>query len=244
MQLLIDIGNTSLKWAPCESGAVGAMHSVRHHGGLPIDLQAAWEDLPTPEQVIASNVAGTALADALTRSCHARWGREPRFARTEPRRNGLAIAYGNPEALGVDRWLAMLAAHRGFEGPTLVVDAGTAATYDLLLADGRHLGGLIVPGVGMMRQGLHCGTRVPRAELQASILPWAVDTATAVSAGPVQALGALAERLRDRLEGVAGGEAQIILCGGDAPLLRPVIGGSVRCQDDLVLRGLAVLLTC
>lgn len=243
MELLIDIGNTSLKWATCECGVVGAMRTVRHHGGLPIDLHATWEGLSVPDQVLVSNVGGRALADALARTCYSRWLREPRFVRTEPRRHGVAIAYESPEELGVDRWLAMLAAHRGFEGPSLIVDAGTAVTYDLILADGLHLGGLILPGINMMREGLLSGTRIQRAEPGTSVVPWAADTATAISAGPVQALGALADRLRDRLWAEAGTEPQIILSGGDAQQLIPAIGGSVSCQVDLVLRGLALLLT-
>jgi type III pantothenate kinase len=241
MDLLIDIGNTNLKWAPSETGFLGEMRKVCHHGGLPIDLHAAWEQLETPERVFVSNVAGDKMANTLRRACGSYWELEPRFASTEPASHGVTIAYGRPERLGVDRWLALIAAHKCCDGPVLVVDAGTAVTFDLLLSDGRHLGGLILPGIEMMRDGLLAGTHIPRVEPQDLDEPWAVDTGAAVAAGSIQAPSALAERLCHRLADLAGVDPALILTGGDARRLLPALRERVVQRPDLVLQGLTLL---
>ena len=242
MDLLVDIGNTSLKWSPCESGELGGMRAVRHHGALPIDLHAAWEQLPRPRRVLVSSVAAPAMTQALRVACRSRWGLETELVAVDPGFGGVALAYAQPQMLGVDRWLVLIAARRTCAGPVLVVDAGTAVTYDLLLASGRHLGGLILPGVEMMRHSLLGGTAMPRAEPVEAALPWATDTAGAIGTGPIEALGALAGRLLGRLEETAGEAPDLLLTGGDAERLRPAFPGSVRTDPDLVLQGLALLL--
>lgn len=239
MQLLVDIGNTNLKWATLASGRLGDMRVVRHHGGLPIDLHAAWEALPAPAQVLVSNVGGEGIGAALRTACISRWQREPRFAQARSSGCGVTVAYAQPERLGVDRWLAMIAAHHRWAAPVLIVDAGTAVTYDLLLVDGRQLGGLILPGIEMMRGSLLEGTRIPSAEPDALIRPWATDTTAAVTSGPLQALAALAERLYERLATEARAVPELVVTGGDAERLLSALDRPVRYEPSLVLQGLA-----
>jgi len=241
MDLLVDIGNTNLKWTLGESGSLEAMRTVRHHSGLPIDLHAAWEQLALPRRILVSNVGGAEMAGALERVCRAYWDRAPLFVTTEPRAYGVTIAYERPERLGVDRWLALIAAHRICRGPVLVVDAGTAITYDLLLGDGSHLGGLITAGIEMIRDRLIAGTRIPRVEPTESADPWATDTGAAIAAGSIQAPAALAERLFHRLTEQAGRTPRCILSGGDAERLIPALRLPIQHRPDLVLQGLTLL---
>jgi type III pantothenate kinase len=153
----------------------------------------------------------------------------------------VTVAYAEPARFGVDRWLALLAARREAPGSALVLDVGTAVTYDLLLADGRHLGGLILPGMRMMRESLLAGTRIPAVEPADSLEPWAADTAPAVAAASVQAPAALTERLRDRLAAAAGEAPTVLITGGDAERLVAALDRPARFVPDLVLRGLALL---
>lgn len=241
MDLFIDIGNTNLKWALGESVSLGEVQTLRHHGGLPVDLHAAWERLAPPRRILVGNVGGTGLAEALERACRAYWDRQPIFAKTMAEAHGVTIAYEHPERLGVDRWLALIAAHKSCRGPTLIVDAGTAITFDLLLGDGRHLGGLILPGIEMMRDTLLTGTHIPRIEPEERTEPWASDTGTAIAAGSIEAPAALTERLFDRLADQAGAEPTCILTGGDAQRLTPVLNVAIDSRPDLVLQGLAQL---
>jgi type III pantothenate kinase len=242
MELLVDIGNTSLKWAPRESGEVRGMSCVRHHGALPMDLLASWEQLPEPGRVLVASVAAQPVTDALLRVCRSRWGLDAGLVRVDPSRGGVELAYTEPSRLGVDRWLALIAARRCCAAPALIVDAGTAITYDLLLADGHHLGGLIVPGIAMMRDGLLAGTGIPPVEPVDAELSWGADTGAAIGIGTLQAPAALAERLRRRLAEASGQPPALLLTGGDAHRLRPALEGPVRTEPDLVLQGLALLI--
>lgn len=261
MDLLIDIGNTNLRWAtwaspptvpptmPQAEPKLGEVITLRHHGALPIDLLAAWERLEPPRQVLVGNVGGNELAARLTRAVASLWGLTPAFAATQSEGLGVRIAYAEPARLGVDRWLALIAAHRHAPGPALIVDAGTAITYDLLLADGQHLGGLILPGVRMLREALRAGTRIPPWKDQAEqesdprpdAKPWAADTAAAIAGASLQAPAALAERLWKRLREQARSEPQLLLTGGDAERLAPLLDAPVRILPALVLQGLALL---
>ena len=246
MDLLIDIGNTNLRWATHEPEAadLGAIAGVRHHGALPVDLLAAWDRLDPPARVLVGNVGGDDLVQHLARAARSLWGIEPRFAIPQGQALGVRVAYAEPTRFGVDRWLALVAAHHQGPGAALIVDAGTAITYDVLLADGQHLGGLILPGVHLMRATLFGSTRIPPVagltHPDSSAPPWATDTAAAIAGASLQAPAALAERLWRRLCDQAGEGARLILTGGDAEHLAPLIAGPVRLQPALVLQGLAL----
>lgn len=236
--LVLDIGNTNLRWALVEDGRIGEVHIVRHAGAMPLDLLADWESLDAPVRVVVSNVAGEGMAAALTRVTRACWGLMPEFVATRADCAGVRIAYADPARFGVDRWLALLAAHAEQPHATLILDAGSAATFDLLLADGRHLGGLILPGVEMMRASLLAGTQIPRIESEPGDQLWAMDTGTAVAAGSLQAITALAARVRERLAEDSTTAPRLLLTGGDAERLHPLLGADWEHQPDLVLRGL------
>jgi type III pantothenate kinase len=257
MDLLIDIGNTNLRWATHDPEAsapdgegpiLGPIVGVRHHGALPIDLLAAWDQLDPPARVLVGNVGGDDQAEHLARATRSLWGREPLLAVTRGQALGVRVAYAEPTRLGVDRWLALIAAHHQGLGAALIVDAGTAITYDLMLADGRHLGGLILPGVYSMRETLLRRTRIPpaaqqgtqEAEPTAGSPPWATDTVSAIAAASLQAPAALAERLWRHLCDQVQGDRRLILTGGDAERLAPLIPGPVHIQPALVLQGLAL----
>jgi type III pantothenate kinase len=254
MNLLLDIGNTNLRWVRQLGQDLGEVGAVRHGGGVPLDLLAAWESLEAPRRVLLANVGGATVARAVTRVVRALWGLDAETVEVRESCLGLRVAYADPSRLGVDRWLAMLGAQAGQGGAALIVDAGTAVTYDLLLRGGRHLGGLILPGIEVMRSALLGNTQIsvgfetdpglPLAQ------PWGVDTRAAVGAGGIQALGALADRLHARLaercRQESGSEPdwdvpRILLTGGDAERLAPAIGQPIQVIPDLVLQGLARL---
>jgi type III pantothenate kinase len=244
MELLVDIGNTNLKWTLCIAEPhpiLEPMRVLRHHGGLPLDLLAAWEGLVKPERTRVACVGAPKVAEGLSRVCRAQWGQEPEFAHPLPVCRGLTVAYVDPGRLGVDRWLAMLAAHRLLSQPVLILDAGTAITYDLLLADGRHLGGLILPGIETMRHALLANTQIPRVVPEEIADAWATDTATAIAVASLDAPAALAERLLRQLADVAGTKPVLLTTGGDAERLKARIQSSALHVPDLVLQGLALV---
>jgi type III pantothenate kinase len=250
MRLLVDIGNTSIKWATLHRAEreprAGA--SARHAGALPLDLLATWDAMEDVTDVVAACVGPRKVADAVERICSARWGIMPRWIETLAASHGVRIAYSQPERLGVDRFLALIAAHRdaqdasdgqGPDRPSLIVDAGTAVTYDLLQADGAHLGGLILPGVQLLRDSILAGTQIPRYEPLDAAATWAADTGEAVAAASLQAPAALAERVYGQLQTKAGLEPRLIITGGDADRLMPLLTCPHEHRPDLVLAGLA-----
>ncbi len=251
MNLLLDIGNTSLRWGLSADGQLGPMGAVRHARAVPPDLLAAWESLDRPTRVYAGNVGGAPVAQAVARAVRAFWGLEIVFVTTRRDCLGLRVAYAEPTRLGVDRWLALLgAAGRAGAGRGVVIlDAGTAATVDVLAPGGQHLGGLIVPGLAMMREALLAGTHIPGGEPEPVGEPWAADTAAGVAAGARHALAALGERAHQRLwqrlgdgAGVTSDAAPLLLVtGGDGPLVVPLIERPCELVPELVLRGLVRL---
>ena len=151
---------------------------------------------------------------------------------------GVKNAYPQPEKLGVDRWLNLLAAHRYYPGQSCIVDCGTAITLDVLAADGQHQGGLICPGLQLMKKALTANTAALAFSDQPQPLGLADNTAAAIDSGSrYAALG--------MIETVLGRQAppcQLILCGGDAPALSTQIAYPHVVDSDLIFKGLAIIL--
>ena len=246
MQLLVDIGNSSIKWALRDGAGrpLTGFGSTLHGGALPLDLLAVWDALDSVDGIIAASVGPQAVREAVARVSRARFGAEPRWVRTSADTFGVQIAYANPSHLGVDRFLALIAAHQRSQRAelprsSLIVDAGTAITFDALCADGHHLGGFILPGIRLCRDSLLAGTQIPRHEPVDANLRWATDTAEAIAAASIQAPVALMERLHARLASDTGTAPTLILTGGDAERLAGASDLAAELVPDLVLEGLA-----
>jgi len=139
-----------------------------------------------------------------------------------------------------NRFLAMVAAYADGYAPCVVAGAGTALTLDALTADGQHLGGLIAPGPQLMQRSLLDATARVRPERPGAVLELADNTADAVASGCWQAAAALIERFATRMAPTLGGLPTLILGGGDAAELQPLLTLPVQMTRDGVLRGLAV----
>lgn len=246
MQLLVDIGNSSVKWALRHAAGqpLTGFGAALHGGALPLDLLATWDALDGIDAVVAAGVGPRSVADAVAQVTRSRFGIEPRWVHTRAEACGVRIAYADPAQLGVDRFLALIAAHqRGratpSPAPSLIVDAGTAITFDALGADGRHLGGLILPGIRLSRDSLLAGTQIPRHEPIDANLPWAIDTGQAIAAASIQAPAALLERLYRRLAQDTGAAPKLLLTGGDAERLAAACDIPAELVPELVLEGLA-----
>ena len=250
VHLLIDAGNTRLKWGLWDGARLsahgGAVHAGSEHGGRVADgAAAAMASARHLDGIVVGNVAGEAMAAALDGAASATHGLACRYVCVVPSACGVRIAYAHPDRLGVDRWLALLAAHEIVQGPALVVDAGTALTVDALAADGRHLGGLIAPGVDLMRRALLA--RTARIGDGGEALPdaapelFAADTGDAVTAGAVHGNAALVDRAARVLTQRVGAAPRVLLTGGAAAVVAPAVETSIEAVDDLVLRGLARL---
>ena len=162
MNLLIDAGNTRVKWG-LHDGAVwharGAVPTA-----TPEALEAALAVQPVPARVMGANVAGASVALAVGRLCAA-WKRTPGWLVPGIEAGGVRNAYLDPTQLGPDRWAALIGARTLHTGAALVVTAGTATTVDVLTAEGVFRGGIILPGLELMRRALARDTaRLPFAD--------------------------------------------------------------------------------
>lgn len=231
--LCLDCGNTRLKWglrqgdAWVEQGAVATTQIA--------SLQATLAALPPPAQAIACNVAGDAAQAALI-DLAASLGLSLSWAASVAQQCGVSNRYEAPQRLGADRWAALIGARGLRRSACLVVLAGTATTIDLLDAEGVFQGGLILPGIAMMRASLAGNTaQLPGAGGGYRELPR--NTADAIASGCLQATAGAIARLFRRI--AAEPAAACLLSGGAAAELAPLLEMPLVRIDNLVLEGLA-----
>ncbi|MGN6706184.1 MAG: type III pantothenate kinase [Rhodanobacter sp.] len=241
MRLLLDLGNSRLKWAlQGPAPAWLAQGVLEWREDLATLAGAAWAGFPRSTRVVGASVVDDAREQRVAAVVRQAFGSAPEWLRTPASACGVRNAYAEPQRLGVDRFLAMVAAHASHRAPCVLASAGTALVVDALTADGRHLGGLIAPGVQLMQRSLLDATAQVRPQRPGDILQLADNTADAVTSGCWQAAAALIERFHAHMRPRLGGEPTLILDGGDAPRLAPLLSLPVQAGQDSVLRGLAV----
>ncbi|HEX8961561.1 MAG TPA: type III pantothenate kinase [Rhodocyclaceae bacterium] len=227
--LCIDCGNTRLKWALREPGRWLAVDALPT-GEAP-RLGDALPDVPA--RIAACNVAGAA-AEKEIQALAARLRIPLLWVRAEPSRCGVTNRYDNPAQLGADRWAALIGARGLHAGPCVVVNAGTATTIDVLDETGVFQGGLILPGLALMRDALARNTAgLPRAQGEFRELPRNTDDA--IASGCLNATAGAVERMFRRLPA----DALCLLSGGAADALAPLLPLPHRSVPNLVLEGLA-----
>ena len=237
--LLIDIGNSRVKWAltpPHHAGALAEDEAAAHQGD-PAGIVALLPEC-RPARIAVSQVLGAEVGARLGLALQSRYGIAPVLARVRPDHCGLRIAYADPARLGVDRWLAMLAARRlSLAQPVIIAMAGTALTLDVVDAHGRHLGGFIAPGLHTARRAMLASTRFDHQPGQEDPAGLGATTEACVASGArLACLGAL-----DRGAALAPANAQKWIGGGDAATLAPDLP-NWRVVPNPVLSGLMAML--
>jgi len=239
MRLLLDLGNTRLKWALEDADRWFAQGAAAWNDGLDL-LATAWRALPKAASVFGASVVDDAREQAVATQVQALFGLPVDWLRTPASACGVRNAYPEPGRLGVDRFLAMVAAHAAGAGDCVLVGVGTALTLDALAADGRHLGGLIAPGPRLMQQALLGATALVRPCSDGVLVDAADNTSDAVVSGCWQAAAALVERFVTRMEPRLGASPCVRLDGGDAASLASLLGLPATMVEHGVLHGLAV----
>ena len=238
MKLLVDIGNSRLKWGQVQDGIFMPGTAIDYRQtSVEQGLRTHWAGLPIPGAVALSSVANVSVRDAVFAVAESLW---PKVKQIEPKVGvsafGVSNAYQQPEKLGIDRWLALLAAHHYYPGASCVVDCGTAITVDVLTAEGLHLGGLICPGLTTMKRSLSAGTAaLPFVELRHA-KGLAKTTADAIDSGVLMAAAGL---ITATLQQFAP-PCRLLLCGGDAEFIAEALSQPCILDPDLVLKGLSL----
>lgn len=234
MLLCLDAGNTRIKWG-LHDGECWHGQDACTHDGL-ADLPGRLPHAPT--RILACNVAGGRVA-ANIETLAATLAAPLDWFRASPACAGVRNNYADPLRLGADRWAALLGARALHSGAAVVVMAGTATTVDTLTADGLFLGGLILPGVDLMRRALAENTaNLPDAQGRHADFPTQTDSA--IVSGCIEATAGAIERMARRLqERSAGVDFRVFLSGGAADLLAPHLAPPPQRVGNLVLEGLA-----
>lgn len=250
--LAIDCGNTRMKWALYAAphpGAVLLRQGAAFLETIDTLAETEWRDLPAPHSMLGCVVAGDALRRRIEEQMEL-WDIEPHWVVPAAHAAGIVNGYDHPNRLGADRWVALagargrvLAAARAAGAgprPALVVMVGTAVTVDALDAEGRFLGGLILPGFGLMLRALEMGTaglKVPTGE----IVDFPTNTSDALMSGGANALAGAIERQHRRLAVRSGLEPLLFMSGGAAVKLAPIVDLPFETVDALIFEGLLVI---
>ena len=242
--LAIDVGNTRLKWALYSALKPGA--GPLHHGAVFLEAiddlaETAWKNLPAPSSMLGSVVAG----EGIRRRAEAQleiWDVEPRWVVSSASACGVTNGYDHPNRLGVDRWVALIGARhrmlaRGAPRPVLVVMVGTAVTVDALDASGRFLGGLILPGFGLMLRALEMGTAGLKAPTGEAV-DFPTNTSDALMSGGSDAIAGAVERMYRKLQQRSGEMPAVMMSGGAAVKLASITDLPVEMVETLIFDGL------
>ncbi len=233
MILAIDAGNTRIKWGVYD-GTWLARGVVAHDAMPELDRY-----FPMLRQVVVSNVAGPQV-DAAIQGWLARHEIPMHWVTAQAQACGVTNGYKQPEKLGSDRWAALVAAWQLQQSACIVALAGTALTVDALSSRGEFLGGLIVPGIAMMKQALRSNT-AGIAAVDGSLGNFPQTTGDAVHSGALHAMAGAVQRMQAMLEARESGKPELVIAGGDAPVLQAALSGSGEIVDNLVLEGLILL---
>jgi len=236
--LLIDAGNSRIKSGFWDGTSIASMATVETDTSASPD---DWQRCGRPLRVLVSNVAGDEVARKLTAWVKATWSLEPTFVGVRRDAAGVVTQYENPEQLGVDRWLAALAAYKIAAGAVAVIDAGTALTVDIVDRHGRHLGGSISPGVALMVASLTRNTARLSLDSIEHTDSVATNTAAAISMGCIDAVAGGIDKMRQKVRARLAAEPLWIITGGEAPIIMDISPVEFRHVPDLVLRGLVLV---
>jgi type III pantothenate kinase len=236
--LLVDVGNSRIKWRSTAGGGDGASPVNSLDDGVP----SAWHDLAPPERVLVSKVGSGPRREGIEQWCVNQWGVTPRFVDSTTNVPGIRNGYADPAQLGVDRWLAIIAARRLDPVTTVVVDCGTAITMDLLDRDGLFRGGMILPGRRLLESVFP--SRIPYLDASSpSEVPFpATNTGDAIALGIHTAIVASLDRFIENSGLLTQDQPRVRITGGDGPWLRDMSQRDVIVHENLVLDGLYILM--
>ena len=246
--LLIDVGNTRIKWARFDGARLGRQRAAVHSGWGGEDYaRKVLGSSRGLERILVSSVAGEKVKRSLTLAARRAGAPVPEFVTSERRRGGVTNGYLEPWRLGVDRFVASIGAFHLAKGrPVCVVGVGTAMTIDLVDADGQHRGGAIIPAPTLMVDSLLNNTDGIRRRAQGGARGgnslFGRSTRAAIVQGSRYAAAALVDRAVDEARAlVPGRRPMVMLTGGGAPAVRPLLRSTCITVPDLVLQGLAAV---
>ena len=245
--LALDVGNTRLKWALYEEPCVGARmvaHGVQFLENIEKLAEGDWSHLRAPAHVLGCVVAGDAVKRRVQEQLEL-WDITPQWVVSSSAEAGLTNGYDHPARLGSDRWVAMIGARQRLLGrqqrrPCVLIMVGTAVTVEAIDGEGRFLGGIILPGHGIMLRALESGTaglHVPTGEVR----NFPTNTSDALTSGCTVAIAGAVQRMVDNLRQHTGEEPMCIMTGGAAWKMAPSMTVPFELVESLIFDGLLAI---
>ncbi len=239
MDLLIDLGNSRMKWAWSAPGAWRTGAVDVEPGGPAAAGERVWTAAARPGRVVLCSVLDDDRTGGLIAWIGRRWSLAPHRVRAQAAQLGVTNGYREPAGLGSDRWAALIGARAICEDAVSVVDCGSAVTVDALSARGEFLGGVIFPGLRLLRGALQLGTAAVRTSGGDESSCIARTTSDGVAAGTLFGLCGAIGRVLEEQRQVLGEGATIVITGGDAPAVSARLPFVLTHAPELVLKGLA-----
>jgi type III pantothenate kinase len=245
--LAIDVGNTRLKWTLYDRPTLGARvlaRGVEFLEQIEHLAETTWARLPTPTYMLGCTVAARSVKQQVEEQMEI-WDIESHWVVPDEAEAGIINGYDTPSRLGADRWVAMIGARHhvlqaGPARPILLVMVGTAVTVEAIDADGRFLGGLILPGHGLMLHALEAGTaglHVPTGDVR----DFPTDTSDALTSGGTYAIAGACELMARNLERRCGAAPVCLMTGGAGWKMMPFMSRPFELLENLIFDGLLVL---
>ncbi len=242
--LALDIGNTRLKWALYAAPRPHATLLAQGAEFLEnIDKLAdgAWRGLVAPQHILGCVVAADGIKLRLLEQIEL-WDVVPQWVVASEAEAGLRNGYDHPTRLGPDRWVAMIGAYhhmlaQGAPRPMVLVMVGTAVTVEAIDANGTFLGGLILPGHGIMLRALESGTaglHVPTGD----VTPFPTNTSDALTSGGTYAIAGAVECMVQHVRSRYGADPLCLMTGGAAWKMAPAMTRPFELVDNLIFDGL------
>jgi type III pantothenate kinase len=242
--LALDVGNTRLKWALYDAPRVGARllaHGAQFLENIETLAEGDWRDLAPPQWLMGCVVAGDAVKRRVEEQLEL-WDVNPQWVVSSQQEAGLSNGYDHPARLGSDRWVAMIGARQrllahGAPRPCVVVMVGTAVTVEAIDVEGRFLGGIILPGHGIMLRALESGTaglHVPTGEVS----DFPTNTSDALTSGGTFAIAGAVQRMVDNLRKHCQAEPVVYMTGGAGWKMAPSMSICVELVESLIFDGL------
>jgi type III pantothenate kinase len=239
--LLIDVGNTRLKAAFADE--LDGRWSVPRESEEPTSVVTRLLDCAPrrPQRVVVSCVGESVYTMLLREQCLLRWGIQLQRLVATANHDGVTNGYADPQQLGIDRWAAVVEAWHWIRGAAVVVDCGTAITVDTVDGEGRHLGGLIFPGLQLAEASFYRRTNNPQRLGEAERNLYANNTADAVANGVRWSVIGGINGILDQVLRQLPSATPVLLTGGDAAELLPDLQAEVQQVEYLVFKGMARL---
>ena len=242
--LALDVGNTRLKWARYEAARPGA--KLLEQGAVFLEnidklAEDEWRDMPPPTAILGCIVAADAVKRRVAEQME-QWDVLPRWVVSSAHEAGVVNGYDHPARLGADRWVAMIGARhrllaRGSSKPCVVVMVGTAVTVEAIDSSGRFLGGIILPGHGIMLRALESGTaglHVPTGDVR----DFPTNTSDALTSGGTFAIAGAVQRMIDNVRRHCGEVPECIMTGGAGWKMAPSMSVKFELVESLIFDGL------